>query len=316
MGYFYHDNTYPSLSHTASYTYDSLNRLTNGTAAGSQTYNLNFGYDRWGNMRCTGGTGLCTSAITYDPNTTTNHITTPGYNYDLAGNLTGDGTHTYQYNPEGQLVSVDNGGFEYIYRNALGQPVERITNTGTRLQVPYDAFGQEFGVYNFTAGSWLSRDFWLGSRLFAKYLNGTSFTGTVFLHQNHLGSVGMLFDHTGNPFLQDELFYPWGQQWATGGTVLEEHFAAFQQRDTSTGLDPTLFRTYSSTQGRWLSPDPLAGDILNPQSLNRYAYVLNNPTSLVDPLGLQGCHQPDDCPKPKPSRPPPSNPFIDKFFIR
>jgi hypothetical protein len=43
-----------------------------------------------------------------------------------------------------------------------------------------------------------------------------------------------------------------------------------------------------STEGHWLSPDPLAGDISNPQSLNRYAYVLNNPTTLTDPLGLQG----------------------------
>src|SRR5579875_3960344 len=42
----------------------------------------------------------------------------------------------------------------------------------------------------------------------------------------------------------------------------------------------------NSTEGRWLSPDPLGGDITNPQSLNRYAYALNNPTTLVDPLGL------------------------------
>lgn len=32
----------------------------------------------------------------------------------------------------------------------------------------------------------------------------------------------------------------------------------------------------------------VGGDITNPQSLNRYAYVLNNPTTLVDPKGLQG----------------------------
>jgi uncharacterized protein RhaS with RHS repeats len=38
--------------------------------------------------------------------------------------------------------------------------------------------------------------------------------------------------------------------------------------------------------GRWLSPDPLGGDVTNPQSQNRYADVLNNPTSSVDPLGL------------------------------
>jgi hypothetical protein len=38
--------------------------------------------------------------------------------------------------------------------------------------------------------------------------------------------------------------------------------------------------------GRWLTPDPLGGDITSPQSLNRYAYALNNPETLADPLGL------------------------------
>ena len=42
-------------------------------------------------------------------------------------------------------------------------------------------------------------------------------------------------------------------------------------------------------EGRWLSPDPLGGDIANPQSLNRYAYALNNPTTLTDPAGLGEC---------------------------
>jgi RHS repeat-associated protein len=46
------------------------------------------------------------------------------------------------------------------------------------------------------------------------------------------------------------------------------------------------FRFYASSLGRWHSPDPAAGDITNPQSLNRYAYVLNNPTTLTDRLGL------------------------------
>ena len=45
---------------------------------------------------------------------------------------------------------------------------------------------------------------------------------------------------------------------------------------------------------RWLTPDPLGGDIMNPQSLNRYAgacpersrRVTNNPATFNDPLGL------------------------------
>ncbi|PYV25097.1 MAG: hypothetical protein DMG24_09785 [Acidobacteria bacterium] len=53
--------------------------------------------------------------------------------------------------------------------------------------------------------------------------------------------------------------------------------------------DPTPNRRYTYGLGRWLSPDPLAGEVAKPQSLNRYAYVGNNPTSLIDPLGLMYC---------------------------
>ncbi len=41
----------------------------------------------------------------------------------------------------------------------------------------------------------------------------------------------------------------------------------------------------NTMKGRWLTPDPLAGDITDPQSLNRYAYAFNNPTTLTDPTG-------------------------------
>ncbi len=42
-----------------------------------------------------------------------------------------------------------------------------------------------------------------------------------------------------------------------------------------------------------MSPDPVGGSLSNPQSLNRYAYVLNNPLSFTDPVGLDPCGNAD-----------------------
>jgi RHS repeat-associated protein len=58
------------------------------------------------------------------------------------------------------------------------------------------------------------------------------------------------------------------------------------ERDDVTGLDHTWWRKYENRSGRWTSTDPLAGSIGNPQSLNRYAYVQNDPVNFSDPTGL------------------------------
>ena len=83
------------------------------------------------------------------------------------------------------------------------------------------------------------------------------------------------------------LFYPYGEFWTYAGTQTEAHFAAFDiMQDTNLALNVAPYRVQSGLQGRWMSPDRLAGDINNPQSLNRYAYVMNNPKRFTDPLGL------------------------------
>jgi RHS repeat-associated protein len=65
-----------------------------------------------------------------------------------------------------------------------------------------------------------------------------------------------------------------------------------KERDTESGLDYFGARYYGSSMGRFMSPDwsdtPMAipyGDLENPQSLNMYAYVNNNPLSNVDDDG-------------------------------
>jgi RHS repeat-associated protein len=60
------------------------------------------------------------------------------------------------------------------------------------------------------------------------------------------------------------------------------------ERDAENGSDSAPYRQYASTQGRWLSPDPYNGsyDLTDPQSLNRYTYLMGRPLSAVDSDGL------------------------------
>jgi len=57
------------------------------------------------------------------------------------------------------------------------------------------------------------------------------------------------------------------------------------QRLDSTGLYYYGARYYDPAIGRFISPDSIVQDFANPQTLNRYSYVLNNPLKYVDPTG-------------------------------
>ena len=82
-----------------------------------------------------------------------------------------------------------------------------------------------------------------------------------------------------------------GKQVCATLTCAQNYKFAGMERDAETSHDHTMFRQYASNLGRWMSPDPVAGQVTNPQSLSRYAYVMNNPTTLTDPLGLQSGSQ-------------------------
>ena len=96
--------------------------------------------------------------------------------------------------------------------------------------------------------------------------------------------------------MRESDYYPFGGERVVGTpTVDDPHKFAGMYLDGESGLYHTWFRMYSPSLGRWLAPDPLAGNVENPQSLNRYTYVLNNPVNFVDPLGLEW-GPPCDCP--------------------
>ncbi|MBI2853077.1 MAG: RHS repeat-associated core domain-containing protein [Chloroflexi bacterium] len=57
------------------------------------------------------------------------------------------------------------------------------------------------------------------------------------------------------------------------------------QRLDGTGLYYYGARYYDAEIGRFISPDSIVQSYANPQSLNRFSYVMNNPLRFVDPTG-------------------------------
>ena len=72
-----------------------------------------------------------------------------------------------------------------------------------------------------------------------------------------------------------EYFAVGGCRFSTGTLGTDEKFTG--QRLDGTGLYYYNARYYDPTIGRFISPDNVAPNYWNPQDLNRYSYVHNNP---------------------------------------
>ncbi|HEV2487793.1 MAG TPA: hypothetical protein VGT08_19900 [Terracidiphilus sp.] len=82
----------------------------------------------------------------------------------------------------------------------------------------------------------------------------------------------MRISYTGGPEAKFASL-PWGdnqQQIKTGGSDADAYHYTMLDRDTETDTEHAQFRQYSVIPGRWLSPDPYAGNYnaANPQSHN------------------------------------------------
>lgn len=69
------------------------------------------------------------------------------------------------------------------------------------------------------------------------------------------------------------------------GALPTDYTFTGQRRDASAGLMYYGARYYDATLGRFVSADTVVPNAGNPQSLNRYAYTLNNPVRYTDPTG-------------------------------
>jgi len=99
-----------------------------------------------------------------------------------------------------------------------------------------------------------------------------------------LGSSHVITDARG-ALVELAEYTPYGSLSHHEGAVTVPHGFTGQRFDSSTGLYFYNARYYDASLGRFSSPDPFVQDPSDPQTLNRYAYVRNNPVNYVDPSG-------------------------------
>ncbi len=280
------------------FTYDSLNRIftaqtqtTGVTIPNSNCWGLTFGYDPWGNLlqsSTTGPTGCGEPQPSNVTVTAANRIS--GYCYDSAGNLLDQTTcpanspHAFAYNAENQLTFA--GGVTYTY-DGDGRRVQKSSGKlywyGMGSE-PLDETDLTGNTNNTTFNEYIFFD---GTRVARRdYLNNVN-----YYFADRLGTARVVTNAAGT-ILDDSDFYPFGGERSILSSSGNTYKFTGKEHDAESGLDDFGARYYSSSLGRFTIPDwgatamnvPYA-DFANPQSLNLYSYVQNNPLRSTDPSG-------------------------------
>jgi RHS repeat-associated protein len=226
--------------------------------------------------------------------------------YDTAGNVINDGVNTYTYDAEGRVCALNGpqGMIGYQYDsdgNRVGKGTVTtiatcdITANGYTPMTDYvldQSGGQmtEMAILTTASGTtstWSHSNVEANGALIATF--DTTGYGLHFYLNDALGSRRVQTDPAGIPE-QICQSLPFGDQLYCTGSLsspTEHHFTG-KERDTESGLDYFGARYYGSSMGRFTSPDPVlitTERLMNPQQLNLYAYVANNPLRFIDPTG-------------------------------
>src|SRR5271154_6962237 len=278
-----------NANRTQSFTYDQLNRvktdLTQGTS-GATCWGLDYSYDVWANLTAVAldpARPSCSWTILNAGITTSNRVNNTGFSYDAAGNVLSDGSFSYTWDGESQLKSA--AGVNYTY-DGDGRRVQKSSGklywygAGGEILAESDASGNITSEYIFFGGKRIAR---------------RDSSGNVFYYlSDHLDSSRVIAQSNGT-VCYDADFDPFGGEHAFTNTCPQNYKFNGKERDSETGNDDFGARSYASTFGRFLSPDWSAipapvpyADLTNPQSLNQYAFVKDNPVSFSDPSGHLG----------------------------
>jgi RHS repeat-associated protein len=199
------------------------------------------------------------------------------YSYDADGNLTSGGTRTSLiWDTENRLTSVTNAGVTETY--GYDADGERITRTTAGVTTVYLG-----GLWEETSAGAVKQYYSFNGTVVAVR---DSSLGVSYIHGDHLGSVSA----TTGVQAGGQTFGPWGNLTSGGSSATSRNYTG-QYLDSTTGLLYYHARYYDATLARFISADSVVpgqtatSGAPNPQQLNRYNYVANNPLTSNDPSG-------------------------------
>ncbi len=281
------------------FSHDALNRLQSSTLNGVS--NLSVAYDASGNVISRSDVGAYTYGDPAHPHA-----------------VTAAGSHNYTYDANGNQITRDGASQAWAAFNLPVQLAQPIGGTTYQSQFSYGpnhqrwkqvasyANGTETTLY---VGGLLEKESTTstGKTYWRHYVptpsgmtiivsrNSDASTSTHYLLTDHIGSSDAVLDASGEPVAR-ESFAAFGARrggnWNSAGTP-DWAVIANTSRQGYTGhehLDNLALihmngRVYDPTAGRFMSVDPVVGDLGDSQTLNPYAYVGNRPLSYTDPSG-------------------------------
>lgn len=291
------NNVSTDATHQSIFQYDLLNRISQANSvatSGANCWGEVYTVDTWGNLTNRSGPsgmGTCYTEPLSTSATAQNRLAS--LTYDIAGNVLTDATGSaVTYDGENRIAT--DAGYTYSY-DANGSRTEKASGTtgtmywpgpGGAILTETDLTGAINEEYVFFDGARIAR------------IDRPS--GAVhYYFSDQLGSASVITDGSAN--VQERYFYyPYGGVLYAAGNDPNHYKFTGKERDAESGLDNFGARYDASSLGRFMTPDWAAKPTTvpyamfgDPQTLNLYAYVGNNPMSRADADGHCADHYKD-----------------------
>ncbi len=283
---------------TENYSYDKQDRLL---AATGPWGTISYTYDSAGNRL----------SMVVGSTTTTYHY---GSYDELTSSVMGSANTTFAYDANGNIISRTTGATTNTYSFDVNNELYKAVVSGSTYTFVYDGLGDRVREAGPTSGNTLYNNTYIFSGGFNVYLKnvvGTSTTKTIYIyagseviasqtgavlsyfHGDALGNTRLVTQsngHGGATTVFSTNYEPFGAQYSTSGTNPNVDYSG--QWLEAAGLYWEHARFYDPSLGRFISLDPSLGHLGAPQTLNRYAYAVNNPELFADPSGLDCSYNP------------------------